>query len=201
MTFASKPSFLSTSIKALEEVNATQPSSRSLSQVCLCRPSRRITHHQKLWGEFSFSHQMSSTRRHFPDCPLSQIDSETQASKWTLEYFGLRNMCQTAFALSFVNTRGAGGRSISPGFTYYPTVDKETAPAFRLMRALGIFVQTRRDWDEADTRTVQRCFDKIFELYSKKKASPKDITSSGESLMHLIVNVIRYVSAVIPIFS
>ncbi|KAI1427396.1 hypothetical protein F5Y12DRAFT_712201 [Xylaria sp. FL1777] len=186
MSLASKPSLLSSSIKSFEELNAVQSPNRNLYQACLCRPSRKIAHHRQDWGHLSFLYQVSSTRRHLPDCPLSRIDSETQASKFTIEYFGLGSLFRTAFALSLVSTRGAGGRSISPGFTYYPTVDRWTAPAFKVISIVKDFIRINKDWNETAIRTVQCCYDTIFELYKRKKASPKDVTSDGESLMHII---------------
>ncbi|KAI0971850.1 hypothetical protein F4678DRAFT_78532 [Xylaria arbuscula] len=185
ISLAAKPSLLSSSIKTLEEkLNTRQPTNCDLSQVCLCRPLRKAAHYQQNWGQLAFLHRVSSTRRHLPDCPLSQIDTETRSSKFTVEYFGLTKLFQTAFALSFTSTRGAGGRSISPGFTYYPTVDYDVAPAFRVMFLAGRFIWFNENWNETAIRTLQCCYDAIFELYRRKKASPKDITLYGESLMH-----------------
>ncbi|KAK5635648.1 hypothetical protein RRF57_011360 [Xylaria bambusicola] len=191
MSLASKPSLLSSSIKTLEEFNVIQSPSQQLAQACLCRPSRRVAHHRRSWGHLSLMHQVSCTRRHVPGCPLSQIDNETQASKFTIEYFGLRKLFQTAFALSLLSIRGAGGRSISPGFTYYPTVDRFTAPAFRVISIAKQFMMDRKHGNETAIRTVQCCYDAIFELYRRKKASPKDITSDGASLMHGMQEMIR----------
>ncbi|KAJ8125608.1 hypothetical protein O1611_g8030 [Lasiodiplodia mahajangana] len=59
--------------------------------------------------------------------------TQFDATKYAIEYRGLTKLLKTAFVLSFINTYGAGGGSISQGFTYYPTVDEKIAPAFRIM--------------------------------------------------------------------
>jgi hypothetical protein len=52
------------------------------------------------------------------------------------------------------------------------------------MRIAGSFLWDNRDGNKTAIRTVQCCFDTIFELYRRKQASPKDVTEDGESLMH-----------------
>ncbi|KAI0111261.1 hypothetical protein GGR51DRAFT_71546 [Nemania sp. FL0031] len=178
-SLASKPSLLSTSIKALEGFDA--------SRACLCRSSRKISHQQSRWGCFLFSSEVSSTRKHLPSCPFSQIDSQTWATKYSIGYKGLRKLVRSGFVLSFVNKYGAGGESISRGFTYYPTVDARTAPAFRIMNLTGILVMCSKK-KHVDERLIAEalryCYDSIVELYRQKKASPKDSTLDGWSLLH-----------------
>ncbi|KAI1360874.1 hypothetical protein F5Y08DRAFT_316274 [Xylaria arbuscula] len=188
-SLASKPSLLSTSIKASD---ALQPYIRNLTQICICRSSRKVVTRRRNWGNISFSYETSNKKRHLPCCPLSQIDNETQTSKFTIEYFGLKKLFQTALAFSLLNIRGAGGRSISPGFTYYPTVDEKAAPAFRVVELAMGFIFCNNFWDETAITTLQCCYDTIFELYRKRKASPKDMTAKGQSIMQSIEQLVRY---------
>ncbi|KAI0186443.1 hypothetical protein EV127DRAFT_438992 [Xylaria flabelliformis] len=181
------PSLLSSSIEVLQNCSPIQAARNNLFRICSCRQSRKTSFSGRSWGYFSFSCATSSTRRHLPDCPFSQIDVESQATMFTVEYKGLRNLFRTAIALSLLNTRGAGGRSISPNFTYYPSVDERNAPVFRIMK-LATPMAFRQDISEAVKKTLQYCFNSIFILYSRKKASPKDIDSYGQSLMHSVAD-------------
>ncbi|KAI0801610.1 hypothetical protein GGR55DRAFT_701407 [Xylaria sp. FL0064] len=154
------------------------------------RKSRKTTYQRSSWGSFSFSYGTSTTRSHLPDCPLSQIDGGTQAINFTVEFTGLRKLFQTAFVFSLFNTQGAGGRSLSPNFTYYPTVDERTAPAFRILNLAYDMVGSDDPRDKAAKAiTLRCCLNSIFTLYSRKKASPLDIDSNGQSLIHKAVNI------------
>ncbi|TRX95690.1 hypothetical protein FHL15_003244 [Xylaria flabelliformis] len=183
ISLASKPpSLLSSSIEILTHYNTAQA-------VCSCRQFRKTSYYRRSWGHFSFSYRASSTRRHLLDCPFSHVDGETQATNLTIEYRGLKKLFQKAVALSLLNTQGAGGRSISPTFTYYPTVDKGIAPAFRILYLSNNMLYSDSITGEAAMKTLQYCFNSIFTLYSQKKASPKDIDSDGQSIMHLAANI------------
>ncbi|RWA13091.1 hypothetical protein EKO27_g2016 [Xylaria grammica] len=165
MTLASKPSLLSASINTLEKLDTVATPPRDVTRACLCRSYRKTSYHRSSWGYLSFSFEASNARNHLPSCPFSQFDGETRATSLSVEYSGLKRLVQKAFVLSFVNAYGAGGRSIGPSFTYYPTVDEDTAPAFRVMS--------------------------IITLYSRKKAFPKDTSLAGESLMHWAAQILK----------
>ncbi|GAW19705.1 hypothetical protein ANO14919_091940 [Xylariales sp. No.14919] len=193
MTLASKPSLLSTSINTLETFDTITKPHRNVSRACLCRSYRKTSYHRSNWGYLSFSFEASNIRNHLPSCPFSQFNSEMRATNFSVEYSGLKRLVQKAFVLSFVNAYGAGGRSISPVFTYYPTVDKYTAPAFRIMQlaySLAYAYSSKPGHIEAAVKALQRCYDSIITLYSRKKASPKDISLDGESLMHRAAQIL-----------
>ncbi|KAI0415246.1 hypothetical protein F5X98DRAFT_377021 [Xylaria grammica] len=187
MTLASKPSLLSTSISTLETLDTMTKPPRDVTRACLCRSYRKTSYHRSSWGYFSFSFEASNIRNHLPSCPFSQFDGEMRATNFSVEYSGLKRLVQKAFVLSFVNAYGAGGRSIGPSFTYYPTVNKYTAPAFRVMMLAHDMVYQYRpglSHTEAVVKALHCCYDSIITLYSRKKASPKDISLGGQSLMH-----------------
>ncbi|KAI0430275.1 hypothetical protein F5Y09DRAFT_356106 [Xylaria sp. FL1042] len=191
ISLASKPSLLSSSMETLERCNTIQTPRGKWSLVCSCPSSRNTSYQRSSWGSFSFSYGTSTTRRHLPDCPLSQIDTERRATKFTLEYTGLSKLIQTAFAFSLFNTQGAGGRSISPDFTYYPTIDEKSAPAFRILTLANKIFYHAHLWKEKEVAIMlQCCFSGVFTLYSQKKASPRDISSNGQSLMHLAAGIV-----------
>ncbi|KAI1289127.1 hypothetical protein F5Y03DRAFT_388847 [Xylaria venustula] len=196
VSLASKPSLLSSSIETLERYDAEQAPCSNISQICSCPKLRKTSYRQSRWGYLSLSYGTSSTRRHLPDCPFSQFDGETQATKFTVEYSGLRRLFQTAVKMSLSSTQGAGGRSIGTGFTYYPIVDELTAPAFRILKLAYRMNFWRGDegYFKSCVRTLQYCFNSIFILYSQNRASPKDIDSYGESLIQLAAEILILLS-------
>lgn len=105
------------------------------AMVCRCRPRRHIRRHNFTWSSLVFSVE-TAVPNHLPGCPLGQVAGVNRSQKLSLRYTGLWRILNSAVQLSFGMTRGAGGWSISPSFTYYPTVDAETAPAFRILTLL-----------------------------------------------------------------
>ncbi|KAI0196409.1 hypothetical protein F4808DRAFT_323440 [Astrocystis sublimbata] len=198
-SLAGKPSLLSTAIETVTQFNTSMSPPHNQPFTCTCSPSRDFSSWQKAWGSFSFTRTMETTRKHLPGCPVSRVNDEVYSSRIIIEYDGMRKLLQKAFVVSFTNTRGAGGGSISPNFAYYPIVDRDTAPAFRIMQYLVDL------WSLADNVTVtqydvftehpytermlRRCFDNILILYSTGRASPRDTDDSGQTLMHYIACV------------
>ncbi|KAI1734981.1 hypothetical protein F4680DRAFT_436612 [Xylaria scruposa] len=194
-SLASRPSLLSTSIETVIKCDTLLSGRGNGPSACLCRPSRRITHSKRSWQYLSFSYGTSDTRRHLPSCPFSRIDGERRATDFTIEYSSLKRLYSMAFVLSFTNSHGAGGRSISPSFTYYPTVDEVIAPTFRILRSarymLQYMVRNSSKVKITDVvKVLQHCFDNVLVLYYRGKASPGDINSYGESIIHAAVNII-----------
>ncbi|KAI3320932.1 hypothetical protein HD806DRAFT_505400 [Xylariaceae sp. AK1471] len=131
LLLASKPSLLSTSIEELAKCNALLAPRGRMSYACTCRPSRIMSRRRNRWGYFLFHYETSSTNKHLPDCLFSQIDGDEKAFNVTVEYSGFRRLLQKAVVLSYHTVYGAGGRSISPSFTYYPSIDQNTALLLR----------------------------------------------------------------------
>ncbi|KAI1162828.1 hypothetical protein F5B18DRAFT_622316 [Nemania serpens] len=194
VSLASKPSLLSTLIETVAKYSTLQLPRSNVPLACSCRPLRKISTYKTDWEYFSFSYRVSSTRRHLPGCRFSQINREIRSKTFTAEYSGLKRLLQTAFILSFSNTCGAGGRSISSNFNYYPVVNEDKAPAFRLIHsAMKIMFSVHSNWElhiSNVERVLQYCCDNILILYSRGKASPKDVDLYGESIMHLVASFI-----------
>ncbi|RYC55236.1 hypothetical protein CHU98_g10977 [Xylaria longipes] len=115
------------------------------------------------------------------------MNDATQAANVSIEYRGLTKLFQTAFVLSFSNTYGAGGRSVSPCFTYYPSVDRDTAPAFRILNLVNCMLSDSKHYDTSEVlKALQCCFDSVLTLYSRRKASPMAVDQFGGSLLHLV---------------
>ncbi|KAI1148212.1 hypothetical protein F4825DRAFT_106855 [Nemania diffusa] len=196
---ASKPSYLKSSSNELE---SSQRLGRLLplnQAACICRPSRRATRQRNRIWAMSFSFESSSVANHVPDCPFSQINKSQHAMTYTAEFENLKWLLQKAIGVSFSLCYGAGGFSISPGFTYYPAVNEKTAPAFRIMdlckdimytigkKLEGLGLQSSFDCTNiirGYARVIEYSFDEVLSLYRRGEASPRDIDSKGRSLMH-----------------
>ncbi|KAK8041063.1 hypothetical protein PG994_014070 [Apiospora phragmitis] len=105
------------------------------------------------------------------------------------KYKGLASILQSVVEISFAKTSGAGGFSSSPSFTYRPTVNKRTDPAFRILYLLQqlygrVGGQTRGEFTIA-------CMRRLVRLFDNRKACPTAVTERGVSLMHEAAHSVR----------
>jgi hypothetical protein len=148
---------------------------------CLCRHRRRLQRKKAAWGSLIFSHE-TTTEQHAPGCPATQAISEIDRSnKLALTYVGLRSLINSAIQLSFTIRSGAGGLSLGPNIAYYPIVDSESAPAFRMLFLLIRYrfqpkhgftkggLLDDRGWEE---ELVPSVVSSILSLFGAKRASP-----------------------------
>lgn len=170
---------------------------------CLCRRRRqgRVKVKNVTWGPLLFSVE-AATNQHVPGCPLAQVLTVIDGSqKMSVTYTGLRNLVNSAIQLSFNMTWGAGAWSLSPSFTYYPTVDQKTAPAFRMMNLLYRSLSSI-SLDDEDVehnglsykiwleRLVPSATLAILRLFRAKLASPRAVNAQNESLVFSFINVV-----------
>ncbi|KAI0436105.1 hypothetical protein F4803DRAFT_252114 [Xylaria telfairii] len=189
VSLASKPSLLSTSIETVTKYTLLSPP-RNGSLACICRPSHKSSYYWKSCGYFSFSYGTLDTQKHMPSCPLSRIDGKAQTTNFNLEYSGLKRLLQKAFVVSFTTSYGAGGRSIEPSFAYYPAIDEKIAPAFRIIQLVYYMFRAHQKPTSSDAAKVLRqCFNNILKLYSRGRASPRDINSYGDSIIYSVVDI------------
>ncbi|KAH6632437.1 hypothetical protein F5144DRAFT_489559 [Chaetomium tenue] len=157
--------------------------------VCRCRPRRHIRRNNFAWSSLVLSVE-TTVQGHLPGCPLGQAAGTNRSKMLNLRYTGLWRILNSAVQLSFGMTRGAGGWSISPSFTYYPTVDAKTAPAFRiltLLRSAMRFIAYKDPGPRTPTRLeelVARALVKLVTLFQTGKASPLAVDSENQSLVH-----------------
>ncbi|KAJ0114451.1 hypothetical protein J7T55_010841 [Diaporthe amygdali] len=120
--------------------------------------------------------------------PVSQSITPPGGKTDHLELFQpLHSSC-----LSFSTSFGAGGFSLSPKFTYYPSVDSSTAPVFRIFNMLHWFLNlfpwnadgATETWTATFLEFVDLCIADIILLYRDGKAAPKAIDDRGRSVMH-----------------
>jgi hypothetical protein len=152
---------------------------------CWCRHRRRLRIKTVTRGSLTLSWQ-TATEQHLPECPATRLMIGTDRSqKVALTYTGLRHLLNSAVQLSFAMSWGAGAWSLSPGFTYYPSVDSETAPAFRILTLVtearfGGALRNVGLWEELSHSAVSA----ILGLFRAKKASARAVDADNRSLVH-----------------
>ncbi|KAI3574497.1 hypothetical protein IWW34DRAFT_705998 [Fusarium oxysporum f. sp. albedinis] len=166
---------------------------------CLCRHRQHLQRKNASWGSLSFSHE-TTTEQHAPGCPATQAISERdRTQKFALTYVGLRALLNSALQFSFTIRSGAGGWSLGPNFTYYPIVDSESAPAFRM---LSLLMRSRHyPWYEYKDRgfledgawreeLVPSVVSSILRLFRAKQASPRAVDDQNQSLVYHVAECV-----------
>jgi hypothetical protein len=157
------------------------------SFLCLCRHRRRLQRKNFVWGDFGISVE-TETEKHLPPCPRAEnMAGGDQSRRIGLTYTGLRRLLNSAVQLSFAMTSGAGSWSISPTFAYYPTVDSNTDPAFRILSLLTPFYITCHGEVAVEEEFCQMVVSAIIKLLQTKKASPRAVDACNRSLVHYLV--------------
>jgi hypothetical protein len=103
-------------------------------------------------------------------------------------YTGLRRLLKSAVQISFAMQFGAGGWSISPSFTYYPTVDAKTAPAFRMVGVMhdALKKSLPAQWEKLTGLMLT----KILKLFQTGKAFPLAVDFQNRSLLHHLARLV-----------
>lgn len=120
-------------------------STPATDSVCIChRPHRLMAKMGIELGHIYLSSDWE-TQGHWPSCPFSKAERKSRRAL-SLKYNGLARMLNWVINVSFAWTSGAGGFSISPNFTYHPTVDIDSAAAFRIIGLIrGVLANTKRE--------------------------------------------------------
>lgn len=200
-----KPSLLRDMCDAVETVNRS-PGQLSddtwtymggrLSCTCGHRQSSRHLR-SAAWGPVLVSSE-ATTEQHFAGCPAAQImATATNKRKVVLNYTGLRYILQSAIQLSLNISWGAGSCSVSPSFAYHPTIDSETAPAFKIVRILShplLQIPSLSGYDRIHAfwlkRMVPLATQTILKLFRTNLASPRAVDTRNESLVFGIINLV-----------
>lgn len=155
---------------------------------CLCRHRRRLRTKNVVWGSFVLSSEVT-TEQHLPGCPATQVMIGTDGSqKVGVTYTGLRRLLKSAVQLSFEMSWGAGAWSLSPSFTYYPSVDSRTEPAFRILSMLWdmwlpLGLARNAAWEKVTISATSA----ISRLFRANKTSPWAVDENNQSLVHHLV--------------
>ncbi|RYP66067.1 hypothetical protein DL769_006129 [Monosporascus sp. CRB-8-3] len=159
---------------------------------CICRRRRRYQQQRLRLGALELYDETTLTEEHLPDCQISQVLPRHRHRSLGVKYTGAIRLLDKAVNMAFSMTFGAGGFSIAPVFTYYATVDDQTAPAFQILdildKAIGYLLPTAgRDWN----MLTETALKKILKLFRERRSSPTDVDSMNGSLLHLAGNFTR----------
>lgn len=153
---------------------------------CICHRRDTTTNARGYWSwGHAFFFTETSTRGHQPNCPFANI-ANTKHRKASMQYFGLAQILKSAIDISFSMTTGAGGFSISPGFTFRPTVDENLDPAFRILILLSKAPLYRRK----GAFFFNACLARIGKLIIEKKVCPTAVTNHNRTLMHYAADLV-----------
>lgn len=154
-------------------------------RICVCRKRVARSRQALIWGPWQVLADASTTHDHLPDCICHSQDTAVSSKRWAVAFKGLQSLINRAIEVSFSYSFGAGGGSLSPGFTYYPTIDRCRDPAFQIMR---LFNYACWELDENDRvgEFLEQCLENIALLYRRGKASPKAVDQYGRSVLHYI---------------
>ena len=156
---------------------------------CHCRRRRVRQRTQKRWGPILAFDESETVELHRPDCMYSHFTERGRNRQLGLAYMvRIREVARWAIAYTFSTSSGAEGCSIGPNFTYHPTVDGRTAPAFQLIRTFGASLSYLSGNAQAGTEMISLCGSRILQLFQAQRAHPLDVDDHNESLMHRLTN-------------
>lgn len=102
-----------------------------------------------------------------------------------MRYIGLTRVIKAAIEVAFYMRSEAGGWSVGPSFTYYPTVDEENDQTFQI---IDIIRKVCLLYGIIDEQTValfyQKALGRIVRLLTTGKTSPLAVNHNNQSLMH-----------------
>ncbi|VTT72410.1 unnamed protein product [Fusarium fujikuroi] len=166
---------------------------------CLCRHRRHVQRWNAALGFFALSHE-TTTERHLPGCPVTRgILDPDQTQKLALTYAGLRRLLNSAIQFSLTIQSGAGGSSFGPNFTYYPIVDSNRAPVFKMLELLGscfrhngyLTLSGHSEIPALWEKLVPSVVSAVLSLLQAKQASPRAVNDCNESLVYSVALCIR----------
>ncbi|KAK1688422.1 hypothetical protein BDP55DRAFT_629529 [Colletotrichum godetiae] len=169
--------------------------SRTVLQVdrlCICpRPERSARQVQMQRGYTTLSGEWES-RGHWSSCPLSKMPRK-QRLKASLKYTGISRLLKSVIDVSFALTSGAGGYSISPSFTYCPTVDRKSDPAFRIIDLIRESIHPSKQHRPSREAFATACLKKLARLLEEKQTCPTAVDDQNMTRVHHAASSIRIV--------
>ncbi|KAK9420112.1 putative Fungal N-terminal domain-containing protein [Seiridium unicorne] len=158
----------------------SQPASAA-GRICICPlPHRIVVQRGIQLGHISISNE-SEVKGHWPSCPHSESANKTRKAL-SLKYTGFARILQSAIHASFAWTSGAGGFSISPNITCYPTMDDKTDYAFRIIDLMGRCFHVCYSGNKEPFMTT--CLRKLLAVLDTRKAYPAAVNARGDNLIH-----------------
>lgn len=174
------------------KVDRRSPSEFGFSEVlhpsralCSCKIGSTYESSNLVTGSLNFFRSSAISCIHQNGCPLRIPPRKKTVIGMRYIRCGLLLSRILTFSISI--TRGAGGSSISPSLTFRATVSNDS-PAFALFNFDTIRSMTRSQNVNYYTWATQE----LYRLFREQKASPSDVDSCGQTLLHvsdyLVVN-------------
>lgn len=155
-------------------------------RTCVCRKRVTRTRQALLWGPWQALADTSTARDHSTYCVCHVQGASESSKRWSVVFNGLQGLINYAIKVSFSYSFGAGGCSLSPGFNYYPTVDRRRDPAFRIMGLFSWAVSTLDEKEPNLEEFLEQCMESMALLYRRGKASPKAVDLYGRGVLHYV---------------
>ena len=155
------------------------------NRLCICTHPYRLMAKEGLWrGHGYLLASEWESQGHWPSCPLSKTVKKSRRAI-SLEYAGLARVVKLIIKVTFAWTSGAGGSSISPNFTYVPTVDQKSSPAFRILNLMlqYYWIENRRPSGLLLAAGAKR----LARLLYEKRVHPAAVAENNQNLMHRAV--------------
>lgn len=148
---------------------------------CRCSPRRRQRRRKQKFGAAFLLQETVTDKAHFPGCPFANLNQ--QHDNWSLgisfKMFGM--IVSTSFKLSTSLPFGAGGYSLVPTFTYYPT--DPSSPAHEAV----VYLSNACSYldDEKFRPVLLRGLQTLRILFASKRATPALLDGEGCTLLHV----------------
>ncbi|KAK7990074.1 hypothetical protein PG989_010389 [Apiospora arundinis] len=167
------------------------------SSLCVCRYRRKVKQKETNFGLISI-YSKTDERSHESYCPLAHAKvTKQQSSKSGIRFHGLVRLIKVVLDVSFNITTGAGGHSISPMFTYYPTVDRWVDPAMGILRGIS------DDYIEHNSSRCRCCslcsvtcmrtaIEKLENMVLTGNTNPRAVDMQNQSWIHHAVAGLHY---------
>lgn len=145
----------------------------------LCSCKIGSTYESRNWSDGFLNLFQSSVISciHEKGCPLRILPRKKTTIGMKYSHCGLLLSQILSFSISI--SRGAGGSSISPNLTFRATVS-DASPAFSLLSFDEMIKVSTQNIDYLKWATQ-----KLYCLFREQKASPSDVNTRGETLLHV----------------
>ncbi|KAK8102268.1 hypothetical protein PG984_015414 [Apiospora sp. TS-2023a] len=154
---------------------------------CICRGRMQKSRAYSRLGPF-YVYSDHTEEGHSRHCPLYRAVPIKEERTYGARLVGLTRIVEIAVGISFGARFGAGGRSISPQFTYFRTVDRRTDPAFRVIECLGEVLRKyiHRRPPNFNDALEQKALKKMIQCFEEGRSSPYAVDSENQTLMHCV---------------
>ncbi|KAI5920499.1 hypothetical protein F4810DRAFT_682826 [Camillea tinctor] len=167
---------------ATATIKKPQQVPRSLMRfVCTCRPQQSVEFSYFFRGWLDVYNKGIWTQ-HIPGCPLSPTKTTSQR-QLAMRCTRLATLLGSAIEITFTWSSGSGGFGLGQNFTYYPTVDGNIAPAFRIAKSLRGFIHFVIN-EGARTSLVKDSIIRIVKLIRDGRASPLAVDRGNRTIAH-----------------